>query len=120
MVLNCPECDAPFGYVKKVFRIYSWKILHWINIRLLKTYPSNRDCARCRDCGRTVHDFIMPTKIWNHVIADINPDSYPDGIVPSEGAGGVWCYDCFCERAHKKGYIDVFKCELAHPYDSSR
>ncbi len=76
--------------------------------------------SNCRDCGRVVHDFIIPTKIWNHVIEDIHPDSYPNDVVPSEGAGGVWCYDCFCERAQKKGYIAVFKCELAHPYDSSK
>jgi len=81
-------------------------------------HPDGGRCARCRDCGRTAHDFYIPNKIWNHVIADIHPDSYPDGVVPSEGAGGVWCYDCFCERAGKKGYVPVFRCELIHPYNS--
>lgn len=111
-MLNCPECDAPFGYVKKVFRIYSWKILHWINIRLLKTYPSNRDCARCRDCGRTVHDFIMPNEIWNEVMTGSSIIYLEDGVTPSkEGAPGVLCYDCFSERAREKGLPSIFRCE---------
>ena len=111
-MLSCPECDANFGYVRKMFRIYTWNIFQWVNRRVLKTYPSNYDCARCRDCGRTVHDFIMPNDIWNEVITGSPIIYLKDGTTPSkEGAAGVWCYDCFCERAREKGHIGVFKCE---------
>lgn len=113
-MLNCPECDAGFGYIKKVFRIYSWNILQWINRRVLKTYPSNPECARCRDCGRTVHDYIMPNDIWNTVIAGTPKLYLSDGTEDSEGAGGVWCYDCFCERAREKGLPSNYRCEPLH------
>lgn len=63
-------------------------------------YPEGyEDCALCRDCGRVVHDYYIPDEIWNDVIGS---------------PWGVWCYDCFCERASKKGYIAVFRCELIH------
>lgn len=65
--------------------------------------PEIEECAKCRDCGRTVHDYHIPDKIWNDVIG--SPQ-------------GVWCYDCFCERASKKGYVAVFACELIHPKKS--
>ena len=78
--------------------------------------PKWEGCAKCQDCGRTVHDFIMPNEIWNDVITGSPIIYLSDGVTPSrEGAPGVWCYDCFCERASKKGYIAVFKCELVHP-----
>lgn len=74
-----------------------------------------RECARCRDCGRIVHDYSMPNEIWNDVITGSPIIYLKDGITPSkEGAAGVWCYDCFCERASAKGYIAVFRCELIH------
>jgi len=82
-------------YTKKSLKIYWWHlknmdfhILNWLNKKLLKTYPLIEDCARCRDCGRNVHDFIVPDKIWN--------------IVIGRDGGGVWCYDCFCNRADEK------------------
>ena len=58
-----------------------------LNMLLLKTYPSNRECARCRNCGRTVHDFHVSDEIWNNVIGH---------------SDGVWCWDCFCELAINK------------------
>lgn len=75
-------------YIKKMLHIYSWHILQKINRRVLHTYPLIEDCARCRDCGRNVHDYHVPDKIWLAVISSFN---------------GVWCYDCFCDRAEKKG-----------------
>ena len=75
------------GYIKKCFIIYAWNILQWINRKVLKTYPLIDDCARCRDCGRNVHDYHVPDEIWLKVIG--SPD-------------GVWCYDCFCNRSDKK------------------
>lgn len=72
------------------------------------------DCAKCRDCGRTVHDFHIPNEIWNHVMTGSPIIRNKDGSKSKEGAGGVLCYDCFCERASKKGYVAVFKCELIH------
>lgn len=78
-------------YLKKCFHMYeyvlAWKILHWFNRHLLKTYPLIEDCARCRDCGRNVHDFHVPDDLWMKVIGSPN---------------GVWCYDCFCNRADEK------------------
>jgi len=88
MVLNCPECDANFGYVRKMIGIYLVRLINWLNRKLLKTYPLIEDCARCRDCGRNVHDYKVPDEIWNAVIGSPN---------------GVWCYDCFCDRADRKG-----------------
>jgi len=103
MVLNCPECNAGFGYIKKMFGIYSWNILHWINRKVLRTYPLIEDFARCRDCGRNVHDFIVPNELWNEVITGSPIIYLSDGITPSkEGAEGVWCYDCFCNRADER------------------
>lgn len=115
MVFNCYEYDAGFGYIRKIFRIYSWNILQWINRRVLKTYPSNHDCARCRDCGRTVHDFIIPDEIWNEVMTGSPIIYLRDGVTPSkEGASGVLCYDCFCERAREKGLPSNYSCEPLH------
>ena len=75
------------GYLKKCLRIYVWNILQWVNRHVLKTYPLIEDCARCRDCGRNVHDFHVPDDLWLAVIGSPN---------------GVWCYDCFADRADEK------------------
>jgi len=72
----------------KCLRIYLWNVLQWVNRRVLKTYLLIEDCARCQDCGRNVHDFHVPDDLWETVIGD------PDG--------GVWCYDCFCNRSDEK------------------
>ncbi len=74
-------------YIKKCYHIYMWNILQWINRQVLYTYPLIEDCARCRDCGRNVHDYHVPDEIWLKVIGSED---------------GVWCYDCFCNRADKK------------------
>ena len=74
-------------YLKKCLHIYIWNLLQWINCHFLKTYPLIEDCGRCRDCGRNVHDFHVPDKLWLKVIGSEN---------------GVWCYDCFANRADKK------------------
>ena len=76
-----------FYYLKKCLRIYVWNILQWINCRVLKTYSLIEECARCRDCGRNVHDFSVPNDLWMEVIGSED---------------GVWCYDCFCNRADEK------------------
>ncbi len=70
-----------------MFKIYSWNIFQWINRRVLKTYPLLEGFSRCEDCGRNVHDFLVPDELWNKVIG--SPD-------------GVWCYDCFCNRSDEK------------------
>jgi len=75
------------SYLSKCFRIYSWNILNWINRRVLKTYPLIEDCARCCDCGRNVHDYHVPDELWLEVIGKL---------------GGVWCYDCFANRADER------------------
>jgi len=74
------------NYTVKCIRIYWWNLLQWLNRHLLITYPLIEDCARCRDCGRNVHDFHVPDNLWLLVI----PNS-----------DGVWCYDCFCDRADR-------------------
>jgi hypothetical protein len=73
-------------YLKKSLGIYLFNILQWINKRILKTYPLIKDCARCRDCGRNVHDFHVPDDLWVKVV---NQEI-------------VLCYDCFCDRADRK------------------
>ena len=73
-------------YIKKCLHIYTWNILQWINKRVLKTYPLIEECGRCYDCGRNVHDFNVPDKLWEEVV----------------GIGMVLCYDCFADRSDKK------------------
>jgi len=74
-------------YLKKSLRIYMWNVLQWINRHVLKTYPLIEDCARCRDCGRNVHDFGVENGLWMKVMGNLE---------------GVWCYDCFCDHADEK------------------
>jgi len=74
-------------YLRKLLRIYWWNIIRWLNRHLLKTYPLIEDCARCMDCGRNVHDFIVPDDLWLKVVGSPR---------------GVLCYDCFCNRADEK------------------
>lgn len=50
-------------------------------------YKLIADCAKCRDCGDPVHDFDVSDELWNEVI----------------GIEGVWCWDCFADRANQKG-----------------
>ncbi len=65
-------------------RIYVWKILRFFNRYFLKTYQLIEDCARCRDCGRNVHDFTVPDWLWIKVWGN---------------DGGILCYDCFANRS---------------------
>ena len=55
---------------------------------MFKTYPLIEDCGRCEDCGRNVHDFLVPDELWREVYGN---------------DGGILCYDCFCDRLNKKG-----------------
>ena len=80
------------GYVAKMIRIYWFNLLQWLNRRLLVTYPLIEDCARYRDCGRNVHDFHVPDWLWVEVIGSPH---------------GVYCYDCFCNRADEKFGLKV-------------
>ena len=73
-------------YIKKCIHIYIWNILQWVNRHILKTYFLIEDCARCKDCGRNVHDFHVPDWLWQKVI-----DSEE-----------VWCYDCFADKSDKQ------------------
>jgi len=75
------------GYLLKIGRIHLWNLTQWVNRHTLKTYPLIEECARCRDCGRNVHDFLVPPKLWDEVIGS---------------DAGVWCYDCFANRADEK------------------
>jgi len=67
--------------------MYIWHILRLANRLFLKTYPLIRECGRCRDCGRNVHDFDVPNDLWLEVIGSF---------------GGIYCYDCFANRADEK------------------
>ncbi len=53
-------------------------------------YPLIADCAKCRDCGDPVHDFHVRQELWDQVIG---------------GPDGVWCWDCFADRADQKGLL---------------
>lgn len=81
------ELKNLLDYLIIYLRIYVLTILHWFNRHLLKTYPLIKDCARCQDCGRNVHDFLVPNKIWERVYGSKR---------------GILCYDCFCNRADEK------------------
>lgn len=70
--------------------MYIFNIFQWINKHVLKTYPLIEDYARCRNCGRNVHDFSVPDDMWFKVIGSKD---------------GVYCYDCFCDRADKKNIV---------------
>lgn len=52
----------------------------------------------CKDCGRTVHDFIVPDDIWSIV-------------APTIRNGRVLCYDCFCEHCNALGLPGVYRLE---------
>lgn len=73
-----------YSYVFKSISTYLSILLMKLNKYLLKTYPLISDCSRCEDCGRNVHDFIVPDWLWNVVYGN---------------ESGMLCYDCFCNRA---------------------
>lgn len=77
-------------YTRKTFGIYWCRFLMWLNAKFLLTYKDNADCARCRDCGRTVHDWHTGDQLFAAVVG---------------GVDGVWCWDCFAARARKRGII---------------
>lgn len=72
--------------------MYYWLRLHYkLLLKRLKVVDSF-----CKVCGRDVHDFSAPADIWQQVS-------------PRKNGDGVLCYDCFCERASKKGLPCVWK-----------
>lgn len=75
-------------YFKKTAGIWWFQFLSTLNSFFFRTYESNSKCVRCRDCGRTVHDWFTSDDIFEEVTGS---------------HAGVWCWDCFCERAWKKG-----------------
>jgi len=75
-------------YTKKTLGIYWFRLLARLNSILLPTYADNADCARCRDCGRTVHDWHTDDATFVAVTGNL---------------GGVWCWDCFAATARAKG-----------------
>lgn len=77
-------------YCRKILTIYVRRALFWLNRRLLPTYSLIEDYARCDDCGRNVHDFDTSDELWRKV------SGHEDG-------SGILCYDCFCDRADRKG-----------------
>lgn len=76
--------NYPFKTFTIISNICLGKITYLFNRYLFKTYPLIEDCGRCEDCGRNVHDFRMPDKLWEVVYGN---------------DGGLLCYDCFCNRA---------------------
>lgn len=76
------------NYTLKTLLIYWNVFLGALNRVFLKTYPDNAECCRCRDCGRTVHDYLVDDELWLRVM--VKED-------------GVWCWDCFCARGQRKG-----------------
>lgn len=73
-------------YLLKRIRTIYRLIFHYLERQMFKTYAIY-NCARCEDCGRNVHDFIVPDILWKQVYGSDR---------------GVLCYDCFCERADRK------------------
>lgn len=85
-------------YFLKTVTICLCLITKFINRYLFKTYPLIEDCGRCEDCGRNVHDFLVPNEMWKEVYGN---------------EGGILCYDCFCnrldEKLHYKHRMDALK-----------
>ncbi|MCK5614860.1 hypothetical protein KAR91_74045 [Candidatus Pacearchaeota archaeon] len=50
----------------------------------------------CKECGRTVHDFVAPDDVW-------------EKVEPHIKHGYILCYDCFCEKCKKLGLPTVWK-----------
>lgn len=84
---NCKMLNIYRNKISDFWRILTFNIWQKINHILLKTYPLIEDCARCNECGRNVHDFIVPNELW---------------IMINGSEGGVLCYDCFCNKADEK------------------
>ena len=85
------EWDYPLHdlarYTRKCLHLYVTALLKRLNRRVLKTYRLIEDCARCEDCGRNVHDFTVPDKVWRQVYGS---------------DGGILCYDCFADRCDRR------------------
>jgi len=73
--------------IRKLLHICAWSSYQGICKKFFTTYDLIEDCARCFDCGRNVHDWHAPDWLWMEVIGH---------------NWGVWCYDCFCDRADRK------------------
>lgn len=71
----------------------SLRVLYKSLLRRVRCIP-----AYCRDCGRDVHDYQAPAEVWLQVWGN---------------AGGVLCYDCFCERCADAGLPAVWRLERA-------
>jgi hypothetical protein len=52
----------------------------WFKLLLSKIFFIPSFCKRC---GRWVHDYLFPDRIWN-------------ALVPEKYKKRVLCYDCFC------------------------
>lgn len=50
----------------------------------------------CKECGRTVHDFVAPDEVWERV----------DWYIKY---GHILCYDCFCKKCKIIGLPTVWK-----------
>jgi hypothetical protein len=66
-------------------------LVHW-KLALSKIMPVN---SFCKHCGRYVHDFIAPDKIWKE-------------IEPYIRHGNTLCYDCFVELCNERGIFYVW------------
>lgn len=82
-------------YLRKSIEMWINHILVKINEMVLPTYYPIADCARCRDCGRNVHDFFVPDKLWVEIMGNKT---------------GVFCFDCFADRAWKRGIYLTAHC----------
>ena len=60
----------------------------------LQSHTSIMD-SYCKECGRSVHDFIAPDEVW-------------DKIKPLIKHGNVLCYDCFCNKCNIIGVTPVW------------
>ena len=70
----------------KTIRVY-WKLLK----RRFLLIPSF-----CKHCGRDVHDFSVPDKVWQLVDLRIRH-------------GHTLCYDCFCEVCQQIGLPVIWR-----------
>jgi hypothetical protein len=54
----------------------------------------------CKNCGRDVHDYIVPDEVWAKVR-------------PTIKNGNVLCYDCFCDKCAAHGLPAVWRLDTS-------
>lgn len=87
MVVRCTGCDTRHGNPGAGLMPPHWNTRADMP-KLPPRYELIAEGAKCRDCADFVHDYYVSGKLWLQVIGSYD---------------GVWCWDCFADRADRKG-----------------